>query len=88
MENLTELYGERDACGVGFVAESAGARFDRALPLALTALKRLEHRGAVHADGRTGDGAGVLTAIPPRVAPIFEPAPGLRGRDDFRSQRG
>ena len=65
MENLTNhLYAERDACGVGFVAESAGARFDRALPLALTALKRLEHRGAVHADGRTGDGAGVLTAIP------------------------
>ncbi len=65
MENLTQhLYGERDACGVGFVAERSGARFDRALPLALTALKRLEHRGAVHADGRTGDGAGVLTAIP------------------------
>ena len=65
MENLTRhLYGERDACGVGFVAERSGARFDRALPLALTALKRLEHRGAVHADGRTGDGAGVLTAIP------------------------
>ena len=65
MENLTDqLYGERDACGVGFVAESSGDRFERALPLALTALKRLEHRGAVHADGRTGDGAGVLTAIP------------------------
>src|SRR6266536_3172972 len=36
----------------------------RVLSLALTALERMSHRGAVDADGRTGDGAGVTTQIP------------------------
>src|SRR5262245_12268236 len=54
----------RDACGVGFVAERSGAATPRVLPAALRALSGLAHRGAVDADGRTGDGAGVLTAIP------------------------
>jgi glutamate synthase (ferredoxin) len=54
----------RDACGVGFVAERGGRPTRRVLPLALTALCRMSHRGAVAADGRTGDGAGVTTQIP------------------------
>src|SRR2546426_1536435 len=53
-----------DACGVGFLAELEGRPSTRLLPLALTALDRLAHRGAVDADGRTGDGAGVTTQIP------------------------
>ena len=57
----------RDACGVGFVAERSGAATARVLPAALHALSGLAHRGAVDADGRTGDGAGVLTAIPTRL---------------------
>ena len=57
----------RDACGVGFVAERSGAATARVLPAALHALSGLAHRGAVDADGRTGDGAGVLTAIPARL---------------------
>jgi glutamate synthase domain-containing protein 2/glutamate synthase domain-containing protein 1/glutamate synthase domain-containing protein 3 len=53
-----------DACGAGILADHKGqSRFD-ILPLALTALGRMDHRGAVGADGETGDGAGVLTAIP------------------------
>jgi glutamate synthase (ferredoxin) len=53
-----------DACGAGVLADRTGqSRFD-ILPLALTALGRMDHRGAVGADGETGDGAGVLTAIP------------------------
>jgi glutamate synthase (ferredoxin) len=53
-----------DACGAGILADRTGrSRFD-ILPLALTALGRMDHRGAVGADGETGDGAGVLTAIP------------------------
>jgi glutamate synthase domain-containing protein 2/glutamate synthase domain-containing protein 1/glutamate synthase domain-containing protein 3 len=53
-----------DACGAGILADHTGqSRFD-ILPLALTALGRMDHRGAVGADGETGDGAGVLTAIP------------------------
>jgi glutamate synthase domain-containing protein 1 len=59
---------ERDACGVGLVVDRRGARGGGGpcgvLPLALTALARLSHRGAVDADGRTGDGAGVMTQIP------------------------
>src|SRR5688500_8653199 len=55
---------ERDACGVGFLAELSGEPSARLLPLALTALGRMGHRGAVDADGRTGDGAGVTTQIP------------------------
>jgi glutamate synthase domain-containing protein 2/glutamate synthase domain-containing protein 1/glutamate synthase domain-containing protein 3 len=54
----------RDACGVGFLAELGGRPSRRVLPLALEALARLAHRGAVDADGRTGDGAGIMTQIP------------------------
>src|SRR5476651_2657726 len=51
-------------CGVGFIADLHGESRHRLLPLALEALSRLAHRGAVDADGRTGDGAGVMTEIP------------------------
>ena len=42
---------EHDACGVGFLAEMEGRPSGRVMPLALTALARLGHRGAVDADG-------------------------------------
>jgi len=58
---------EHDACGVGFLADLQGRRRGDVLPLALAALARLAHRGAVDADGRTGDGAGVLTQVPHEV---------------------
>jgi glutamate synthase (ferredoxin) len=51
-------------CGVGLIADLHGDSRRSLLPLALTALSRLAHRGAVDADGRTGDGAGVMTEIP------------------------
>jgi glutamate synthase (ferredoxin) len=55
---------ERDACGVGFIAALEGGPRRQVLDHALAALRNLAHRGAVSADGRTGDGAGVLTQIP------------------------
>src|SRR6266446_3208405 len=58
---------EHDACGVGFLADLAGGQESSVLPLALLALARMNHRGAVDADGRTGDGAGVITQIPRAV---------------------
>src|SRR5947208_650791 len=64
---------EHDACGVGFLAELDGSPRARVLPLALTALGRMGHRGAVDADGRTGDGAGVTTQIPYVVLADFYP---------------
>ena len=61
---------EHDACGVGFVADTQGRAGAHILPLALSALGRMAHRGAVDADGKTGDGAGVTTQIPYAV---FDP---------------
>ncbi|HET8986660.1 MAG TPA: glutamate synthase subunit alpha, partial [Trueperaceae bacterium] len=59
--------GERDACGVGFIAHAGGRRSHDILAYGLQALTNLAHRGAVSADGKTGDGAGVLTQIPHRL---------------------
>ncbi len=55
---------EHDACGIGFVARINGTASHDILHLALTALASQEHRGAVAADGRTGDGSGILTQLP------------------------
>nr|MBO2477930.1 glutamate synthase large subunit [Bacillota bacterium] len=58
---------ERDACGVGFIATTrggAGAETAKVLPMAIEALRRLNHRGGIGADGTTGDGAGIMTQIP------------------------
>jgi glutamate synthase domain-containing protein 1 len=58
---------ERDACGVGFIADTYGRKSHTVLKHALTALDNLSHRGAVSADGLTGDGAGVLTQLPHKL---------------------
>lgn len=55
---------EHDACGVGFIARTDGHPSHELLQQALEAVCRLSHRGAVAADGRSGDGAGVMTQIP------------------------
>src|SRR5581483_11904484 len=53
-----------DSCGVGFVAQLSGEPSHAILQHALTALSRLEHRGAVAADGKSSDGVGVTVVIP------------------------
>jgi glutamate synthase (NADPH/NADH) large chain/glutamate synthase (ferredoxin) len=55
---------EHDACGVGFVANVHGRKERRILDHALQALCNLAHRGALDADAKTGDGAGVLIQLP------------------------
>ena len=55
---------EHDACGVGFVANIKGLRSENILKAALNCVCALSHRGAMDADAKTGDGAGVLTQIP------------------------
>lgn len=55
---------ERDACGIGFIASLNGHKSKVILDLARVAVGNLVHRGAVSADGLTGDGAGILTQIP------------------------
>ncbi len=53
-----------DACGVGFVARVDGVPTHEVLSMGLEALANHRHRGAVAADGKTGDGAGVMTCLP------------------------
>jgi glutamate synthase (NADPH/NADH) large chain len=60
---LSEIL-EKDACGVGFIANIKGIKSHKILHNALESLANLDHRGAVSADGKTGDGAGILTQIP------------------------
>lgn len=58
------LVEERDACGVGFIAQRQNLASHEIVTKALTALTCLEHRGGCSADQDSGDGAGILTAIP------------------------
>jgi len=58
------LVEERDACGVGFIAKQHGDASHDVVTKALSALSCLEHRGACSADQDSGDGAGLMTAIP------------------------
>ncbi|MCM4157459.1 glutamate synthase large subunit [Gramella sp. AN32] len=55
---------EHDNCGAGFICNLKGERSNEIIHKALEILIRLEHRGAVSADGKTGDGAGILIEIP------------------------
>ena len=55
---------EKDSCGVGFIADIKGRASHRIVEDALTILVNLEHRGAVGADPRAGDGAGILVQKP------------------------
>ncbi|PHR92285.1 MAG: glutamate synthase large subunit [Robiginitomaculum sp.] len=55
---------EHDSCGVGLVASTDGTARRDVVELALQALKNVWHRGAVDADGKTGDGAGILLDVP------------------------
>ena len=55
---------DHDACGVGFITQLGAKPSHEVVDRALTALQRLSHRGGLDADGRSGDGAGLLTALP------------------------
>ena len=55
---------EHDACGVGLVASTEGKKSRKIVEFGIQALKAVWHRGAVDADGKTGDGAGIHIEIP------------------------
>ncbi len=55
---------EHDACGVGLVATLDGKPRREVVTAGIAALKVLWHRGAVDADGKTGDGAGIHVELP------------------------
>ena len=58
---------EKDACGTGFIAQVSGIPSHDIVRQAITAVTNLTHRGAVSADARTGDGAGILTQLPRKL---------------------
>ncbi len=55
---------DKDSCGVGFIADIKGRKSHKIVEDALSIVCNLEHRGAVGADPRAGDGAGILVQIP------------------------
>ena len=55
---------DKDSCGVGFIADIKGRKSHQLIEDGLRILCNLEHRGAVGADPRMGDGAGILSQIP------------------------
>ena len=55
---------EHDACGVGMVVNIHGNKSHDLVDNALKVLENMRHRGAEGADGRTGDGAGIMLQIP------------------------
>jgi glutamate synthase (ferredoxin) len=70
--------GEKDACGVGFLAQLHGAASHWLLDQALRGLGCMEHRGGCGGDGDSGDGAGVLCGIPwPYLEVVWPEAAGV-----------
>ena len=63
-QGLYDPANEHDACGVGFVAHIKGEKSHGIVEQGLTILKRIVHRGAVGADPKAGDGAGLLMQVP------------------------
>ena len=55
---------ERDACGIGFVANIKGSKSHQIISDALTVLENMEHRGACGCENNTGDGAGIMIQVP------------------------
>ena len=59
LEDANVVIEDHDACGVGFVASMTGKPKREVVENGIEALKAVWHRGAVDADGKTGDGAGI-----------------------------
>ena len=88
---------EKDSCGFGLIANMDGQASHWLLTTAITSLARLTHRGAVAADGKTGDGCGLLFKMPVdymrlqaeqagiKTAPLFAVGMVFLDRDSNRS---
>lgn len=55
---------EKDNCGFGLIAHTEGEASHKLVRTAISALDRMTHRGAINADGKTGDGCGLLLQKP------------------------
>ncbi len=63
-QGLYDPANEKDSCGVGFIAHIKGQRSHKIIQDAATALEAMTHRGACGCEKNTGDGAGIMTALP------------------------
>ena len=74
---------ERDSCGFGLIANIDDRASHWVVETAISALTRLTHRGAVAADGKTGDGCGLLIKFPTEFMRLVGEAQGLRLDQQF-----
>lgn len=63
-QSLYDSTFEKAACGMGFIAQKDGKASRELVDYALTMLDRMNHRGGTGAEKDTGDGAGMLMAMP------------------------
>ena len=75
---LYDPLNERDACGVGFIVNLHNRKSHRIVQDGLRIVENLTHRGAVGADPKMGDGAGMLVQIPHKFFAARGQAAGLR----------
>ncbi len=61
---LHSFANEKDNCGMGAIAHLGGVKSYEIIERAIDSVCNMTHRGAIDADGKTGDGSGVLTQIP------------------------
>src|SRR5580692_7720884 len=82
-ESRLTFSADHDACGVGFIAQLGGPPSHGVVERGLEALARLAHRGGVDADGRSGDGAGLLVALPKAFFRRVARADGIQLPEEF-----
>src|ERR1700722_15473090 len=82
-ESRPTFSNDHDACGVGFIAQLGGPASHAVIERGLHALARLAHRGGVDADGRSGDGAGLLVELPRAFFRKAARADGIKLPDEF-----
>src|SRR5580693_2005929 len=73
---------EHDACGVGLIAAIDGKPRREVVEAGINALKAVYHRGAVDADGKTGDGAGINVQIPKEFFTVYLARVGKKLRNE------
>lgn len=69
---------EKDNCGFGLIAHIEGEPSHKVVRTAIHALARMQHRGAILADGKTGDGCGLLLQKPDRFFRVVAQERGWR----------
>lgn len=75
---LYNQHHEKDNCGFGLIAHIEGKPSHKVVRTAIHGLARMQHRGAILADGKTGDGCGLLLQKPDRYFHLVAEEAGWR----------